>query len=334
MQRPTALLVAREGIIDAVYGPPAQAAIAELVDLVAPPQTPTTLLGQPRALESAQLILSSWGMPRVDREFLARAPALRAVFYAAGSVKAFVTDDLWARGARVTCAQSTLAEGVADYACAAIVMALKGVWRLAGEARDRQIWPSHEGVNGVWGATVGVISLGFIGRLVSERLSSMGVDVLAYDPFVAPGQAETFGAKLTDLADMFSRSQVVSVHAPLLPSTEGLVTGALMQRLPFGATLVNTARSGIIVQDQLVDILRQRPDLSAVLDVTTPEPLPPGSPLFSLPNLIITPHIAGNVGNERRRLGQAMVAELRRYVAGEPLEHEIDPTLLPLSASP
>lgn len=334
MRRPTGLFLAGEGLIDGVYGPSEQAAVAELVDLVAPPQTPGTLLRRPELLEDVEVIVSTWGMPVLDSELLARAAALKVVFYAAGSVKAFVTDDLWARGVRVTCAQSALAEGVADYAFAAVVLGLKGAWRLAGEARSRGAVPSREGVDGAWGATAGVISLGFTGRLVSQRLSALGVHVLAYDPFATPAQAEAVGARLTGLDDMFSRSQAVTVHAPLLPSTEGLVTAELLRRLPFGATLVNTARGGVVRQGELVEVLRQRPDISAVLDVTSPEPLPPGSVLFSLPNVVLTPHIAGTVGNERRRLGQAMVEELRRYVAGQPLLHEVRPELLPLSASP
>lgn len=326
--------MAKEGLIDKVYGPTEQATAAQLVDLVAPPQTPATLLEQPGILEPVEVILSTWGMPVVDPEFLDRAPALKVVFYGAGSVKAFATDDLWAKGVRVTCAQSVLAEGVADYACAAVVLALKGLWRLASEARQRQVAPSYEGVNGVWGATAGVISLGFVGRLVSQRLSALGVEVLAYDPFVTAAQAEAVGAELTDLEDLFNRAQAVSVHAPLLPATEGLVTGALLQRLPFGATLVNTARGDVVRQDELVEVLQQRPDICAVLDVTAPEPLPAGAAVFRLPNVVLTPHIAGMVGNERRRLGQAMVEELRRYVAGQSLKHEISQDLLRLSASP
>jgi phosphoglycerate dehydrogenase-like enzyme len=334
LSRPTALFLAREGVVEGVYGPDEQAAVAGLVDLVAPSQTPATLRSGPAVLERAQVIMSSWGMPTVDGKFLSRAPALEAIFYAAGSVKAFATPELWARGVRVTCAQAALAKGVADYACAAVVLGLKGVWRLAAEARRDRSWPSYEGVNGAWGATAGVVSLGFTGRLVAQRLASLGVEVLAFDPFVAPAQAEALGVKLTGLEDLFSRSQAVSVHAPLLPATEGMVTGALLRQLPWGAVLVNTARSAVVRQDELIEVLGHRPDLTAVLDVTTPEPLPPGSPLFSMHNIVLTPHIAGTVGHERRRLGQAMVRELRRYVAGEPLKHEIDPSLLPLSASP
>jgi hypothetical protein len=102
--------------------------------------------------------------------------------------------------------------------------------------------------------------------------------------------------------------------------------------LRVAATLVNTARGGLIDEDALVAVLRARPDLFAVLDVTDPEPPVPGSPLFTLPNVVVTPHLAGSLGAERRRQGRMMAEELARYCAGEPLEHEVTESGLERSA--
>ncbi len=106
-----------------------------------------------------------------------------------------------------------------------------------------------------------------------------------------------------------------------------MVTGAHLSSMKPGATFLNTARGAIVREEEMIDVARTRPDLQFILDVTHPEPPTPGSPLFTLPNVIVTPHIAGSMDNECRRMGRAMVDELRRYLAGEPLRWEVTPQL-------
>lgn len=319
---------------DEIYGAEERAAITELLHLYAPPQTAETVAERPDVLGPADVILSGWGMPVVDATFLAHAPRLQAIFYGAGSVRGFVTDALWARGIRVTSAQAANAEAVADYTLAAILFALKHAWQLAAQTRRERRFPSREGIPGVYGATVGIISLGMIGRLVRERLRPFGVRVLAYDPFATAADAERLQVSLCSLPALFAESDVVSLHAPLLPETRGLIGGELLAALPRGATFINTARGAVVREEELIDVLRRRPDLHALLDVIWPEPPAPGSPLYTLPNVTLTPHIAGAVGRERRRLGAMMVDELRRYVAGEPLRHEVTREQLERMATP
>jgi phosphoglycerate dehydrogenase-like enzyme len=162
-----------------------------------------------------------------------------------------------------------------------------------------------------------------VGRLVCERLRAFDLRLLAYDPHVSAADAAELGTELCSLEDLFERSDVVSCHAPLVEGTRGLVTGAHLAAMKPGATFVNTARGAVVRESELVDVMSARPDLEAVLDVTDPEPPAPGSPLFTLPNVLLTPHIAGSLGRERRRLGRAMVEELRNYVNGRPLRWEV-----------
>lgn len=319
---------------DEIYDRDARAAIAELIEIIAPSQTAETLHQRPEILSEVDVILSGWGMPVVDAAFLARAPHLRAIFYGAGSVRGFTTDALWERGVRVTSAQSGNAVPVADYTLAVMLFALKHGWRLAAQTRVERRFPPRNAVPGIYGATVGIISLGLIGRLVCERLRPFEVHVLVYDPFVTAEEAERMGVTLRSLEEIFATAQVVSLHTPLLPETTGLITGAHLALLPPEATLINTARGGVLRQDDLIAVLQRRPDLHAVLDVTTPEPPPPGSPLYTLPNVTLTPHIAGALGSERRRLGQMMVDELRRFVADEPLRYELTRAQVERMATP
>jgi len=162
-----------------------------------------------------------------------------------------------------------------------------------------------------------------VGRRVCELLSAYDLKLLAYDPFVAPTEAAKLNVELCSLEEVFGRADVVSLHAPWLTETEGMITGAHFATMKPGASFINTSRGAIVREGEMIEVLRARPDLFAVLDVTYPEPPVPDSPLYTLPNVILTPHIAGSMDGECRRMGRYMVEELRRYVKGEPLRWSI-----------
>src|SRR5260221_10608893 len=222
MARLNGLFLLRSSAYDEIYGAQEHAAIAKLVEITAAPQTAETVAGQPDVLRAIDVILAGWGMPVVDAAFLAHAPRLRAIFYGAGSIRGFVTDALWERGILVTSAQAANGMAVADYTLAAIVFALKHGWQLAAETRRKQRFPPRDGIPGVYEATVGIISLGTIGRLVRERLRPFDVRILAYDPFVTVQEAARLQVSLCSLEALFGEADVVSLHAPLLPETRGL----------------------------------------------------------------------------------------------------------------
>jgi len=146
-----------------------------------------------------------------------------------------------------------------------------------------------------------------------------------FDPFVSEAQAAELGAEKVSLEELFQRSDVVSIHTPSLPETRGMVTGTHIASMKPGATFINTSRGEVVCEDEMIAVLQQRDDLQAVLDVTTVEPPEPDSLLYTLPNVVLTPHIAGSVGSECRRMAQYMVDELERFVAGQPLKWAVTP---------
>ncbi|PZG52947.1 oxidoreductase [Spongiactinospora gelatinilytica] len=271
-------------------------------------------------MAEVDVLCTSWGAPRLGAALLAAAPRLSLVLHAAGSVRAFVTPEFWARGVPLVSAYRANAVPVADFTAAQIVYALKQGWRHVLAARERRAPVAPMPAPGTYGARVGLLSLGAVGRLVAGRLAALDVEVIAHDPYADPATA---GVPLTGLAELFSTCDVVSVHTPLLPETAGLVGASLLRSMRRGATLINTARGRIIDEPALVEVLTERPDLFAVLDVTDPEPSVPGSPLFTLPNVVVTPHLAGSLGAERARLGALVTDELERFAAGLPLEHAL-----------
>jgi phosphoglycerate dehydrogenase-like enzyme len=247
--------------------------------------------------------------------------------HTAGSVKGHVTEACWQRGLQVTSAAAANAVPVAEYTLAAVLFANKRVL----PARDgyRRIrdggadWQTRLADAGNYRRRVGILGASRVGRQVIGLLRPFDLEVLVSDPFLDPDEAAALGARPVPLPELFRDSDVVSVHAPSLHSTDGLVSRALLAAMPDGATLVNTARGSLIDQQALEqELVAGR--LNAVLDVTSPEPLPAASPLYDLPNVLLTPHIAGSMGNELRRMADFALDELERWTKGIPF---LDPIL-------
>ena len=321
---PRAIFILDAASLDIVYGPDEQGDLGSLLDFCAVPQTRESIADNLPLLAQAEVLLTSWGAPRLDEAFLAAAPNLRAVFHAAGSIRSFATPASWRRGIVVTCAAHCNAEPVADYTLATILLGLRSFWQFAAGTRRGLGWGDHtRAIAGGYQSTVGLISCGVIARKVLTRLASHDVKCLVYDPFLNGNDAADLGVELCSLEELFARADVVSLHTPELPETRGLITGKLLASMKPNATFINTARGAVVREAEMIETLRHRPDLQAVLDVCDPEPPAPDSPLLTLPNVVLTPHIAGSMGRECRRLGRCMVDEVRRYLAGEPLHWQI-----------
>jgi phosphoglycerate dehydrogenase-like enzyme len=308
----------------AVFGVAEQRELAALVEFVTPPLTAASWRAHAPLLRDVELIFAGWGTPPMDAAFLVHFPKLRAVFHAAGSVKNFATDALWDRNVRVTCAAAINAIPVAEFTLSQIIFCLKHGWQRVREVREeRRFRKEDEHMPGAYGSTVGLLSLSRTGRLVAEQLRRFELKVIAYDPIVPAAEAEALGVRLRTLDEVFAESDVVSCHTPLLPETTHLLRAHHFERMKPGATFINTARGPIVRETEMIGVLKRRPDLFAVLDVTDPEPPAQDSPLLALPNVVVTPHIAGSLGPECQRLGRMMLEEARRYLAGAPLQGEV-----------
>jgi phosphoglycerate dehydrogenase-like enzyme len=272
-------------------------------------------------LAVVEVLITSWGCPPIDEQVLLAAPNLRAVLHAAGSVRGHVGDPVFDRGLLVTTAADANAEPVAQYTLAAVLWAFKKVPFLAADARRyREDWAYREHRGELSGRDRTVVLVGFsrVGRRVVELLRLVDVGrILVVDPVVDPAEVLAAGAELVSLAEALPVADVLSLHAPALPETRHLIGAAELAALPQGATLVNTAR-GTLVDTAALEAACSTGRLHAVIDVTDPEPLPAASPLYELPNVLLTPHIAGSLGSETRRMTASALDELERYSAGLP----------------
>lgn len=273
-------------------------------------------------LASLDVLITGWGAPVVDQHALAAMPQLRTIIHAAGTVKSHLRDEIWERGITVASAADANAIPVAEYTLGAILLAGKNAFGRREHLRASRSFAERFSVPapGNLGRRVGVVGASRTGRKVMELLRNFDMETMLCDPFAAPGDAGRWGARLLGLDEMLTTCDVLTLHAPALESTRQLIDRERLARLRDGAVLINTARGSLVDTAALTaELLSGR--ISAVLDVTDPEPLPPDSPLYGLPNVFLTPHIAGSADGELARLGDAAVAELDRLVSNQPLEH-------------
>ncbi|MFI9766261.1 hydroxyacid dehydrogenase [Streptomyces sp. NPDC052415] len=288
----------------------------------------------PRQLTAAEVLFTHWGAPLLTEDALDLMPRLRAVVHAAGSVKHHVTDAVWQRGITVSSAAAANALPVAEFTLAAILFAGKRVLdaaRVYTDTRARpDLLPYYSG-HGNYHRTVGIVGASRIGRRVIELLRPFDLDVLLYDPYVDAHEARALGVEPVGLDELARRGDVVSIHAPQLPETHHMFDARRIALLKDGATLVNTARGNLVDTDALLaHLVTGR--VHAVLDVTEPDVPPADSPLYTLPNVLLTPHIAGSLGNELGRMTDWAVDEVARYAQGLPLAYEVAPDELIRSA--
>ena len=314
-----ALLVMHPGLEDQLLNPVVRRRLDCVVDLVSDTAVGDLAgLVELDRLEGVEVLVTGWGCPPLDAEVLDRLPALRFMAHAAGTVRGIVTDVLWERGITVTSAAAANAVPVAEFTFAAIVMLGKDVFGIRDrhrQVRGTAVVIDHASV-GNRGLRIGIIGASTIGRLVIERLRTLDVEVLVSDPYLDDAEATDLGVARVELDYLLASADVVSVHAPALPSTYHLLDAAALARMRDGAWLLNTARGSLVDTAALqAEVLSGR--LSAFIDTPDPEPLPSESPLYDLPNVVLTPHIAGSLGNEVGRMGELAVTEVERYVAGE-----------------
>ncbi|GAB3056073.1 hydroxyacid dehydrogenase [Virgibacillus ainsalahensis] len=319
------LFIMETSMFDMVYPEKVRKEIETLADIYAPPMRADEVMEDSSILKDVDVLFSSWGGPKIDQAFLDAAPHLKAVFYGAGTIKNIMTDAAWDRDIMITTANAANAIPVAEYTLSQILFLVKDGWRLALDVKRNKSYPKWPltTIAGAYGSTVGIISLSTVGRKVIELLKPFDMNVLLYDPFVSEEEAKKWNVEQCALDEIFERSDVVSLHSPLLEATTGMIRGEHFEKMKPNASFLNTARGAIVNEPEMTEVLKRREDITAVLDVTNPEPPVEESPLYELPNVILTPHIAGSIRQECGRMGAYMLEEFKRYRKEEPLQWQV-----------
>ncbi|MBN1267614.1 MAG: hydroxyacid dehydrogenase [Anaerolineales bacterium] len=281
-------------------------------------------------LKDADAVITSWGVAQLDAEVLEAAPKLKAMAHMGSSVKRFVSDAFWERGLHLTSAGIALAQTVAETSVGMMLVGMKRIWPLGQHVRDGgwrdspvwERWISRE----LFRKRVGIIGASNVGRHVIKLLEPYETTVLLYDPYVSEKEAAELGVVKMELDELLMEADVVSLHAPSTPATYRMLSAERLALMKDNALIVNTARGTLIDEQALIKELR-KDRFFAFLDVTDPEPPAPDSPLRTLPNVVVTPHIAGCIEN-CNQLGELAVEEMRRFFAGEPAVYQITKEIL------
>lgn len=268
-------------------------------------------------------VITSWNTARLTAELPRAIPDLRLIAHAGISVRPYVDASLFHAGVRVSNAGDAMTVPVAEFTLMQILRALRSGMRENGAMKNAG-WGicDNPAGNDLAGATVGVIGAGRIGRRVIRLLRAFDAIVLVHDPLLSEHDAAAMGAARGGLDDLLRASRIVTLHAPAIAATRGMIGARELALMPDGAWLVNTSRPSLVDGEALMRELRSG-RLSAALDVFDREPLPADDPLRTLPNVLLSPHAAFMTVECLHRLGDAAVDAVLRFSRGESLCNEI-----------
>ena len=293
--------------------------------------TKNDLINHKNDLKDVTCIFSTWYMPVLTKEeIIEYFPSLKAVFYAAGTVKYFAKPYL-ENNIRVFGAGAANAIPVAEFAYAQILLANKGYYQAQALYKKRfykKAKKTAEKHHGNYCATVGIVGAGGIGSRVMDYLKQHDLRILVFDKFLNEEQIKIRGGQKVSLETLFQESDVISNHLADVPETEGIFNYKLFMSMKENATLINTGRGRQVVEKDLARALKKRKDLCAVLDVCRHEPPWPHSPLYLRKNLFLTPHIAGSLNDEQLRMGEYMINEYTNFMAGKHCNCEITKSMI------
>ncbi len=275
-------------------------------------------------LADVEILFSTWGIPAVTDDIVKKMPKLKAIFYAAGATDAFARPFI-ANGVHVVSAWRMNAIPVAEFCFGQIILALKGYFRNIREVRAVKQWQWGANSNvfvgpGAYGERVALIGAGAISTLVQERLKTLDVDVV-----VIPSRKEN---RTISLEEAFRTSFVISNHLPNRGDNQKVIRREHFESMRPGAVFINTGRGAQIDEEGMLDVFEKRRDLTALLDVTEPEPPSSESRLYQLPNVLLSSHIAGSFNDEVHRMSDCVIKEFKRMLNGEPFLHEVQESML------
>lgn len=274
----------------------------------------------------------------LPRAVLERATRLRVIAKHGVGVDAIDVDYASERGFVVANVPGANAPAVAEFTLAAILVLLKPLregadWLREGRAAEGNMVVAA-GAGGLIGrevgtCTVALLGFGEIGRRVAAALLALGTRVVVHDPVVEAEEIRAAGAEpVASLAELLPEAEILSVHVPLNAATRGLIGAAELASMPAGASLVNTARGGIVDEDALAAAIRDGHLAGAAVDVFASEPPPPDHPLLALPQVICTPHVAGVTADSLRRMADGAVDAALAGVEGRTPASVVNPAVL------
>ena len=307
-------------IIDQVYACGSRQKVADITDLYPEVISSENFEQHLDNLKDVEVIFSTWGMLPLTEAQIDMLPSLKAVFYGAGSIKGFAEPFL-KKGIKVSTAWKANATPVSEFCLGQVLLAAKSYHLNLREYHSS----SYKGKTdydkafrgpGAYNIKCTLIGAGEISLQLQELLKPFNIETL-----IVPSRSER---RTVSLKDAFASSFIVSNHLPDRQDNINTITGDMLRSMPYGGTFINTGRGAQLNEEELIEVMKERPDLSALLDVTEPEPVPVDSELLKLPNVYLTTHIAGSMNNELVRMADYVIDDFKHWQKGEAMENEVN----------
>lgn len=303
-------------VIDLVYAKGRREKLAAIADLYPEIITSENFEEHVAKLQDLDVIFSTWGMVPLTEEQIKQLPNLKALFYASGATSQF-RRPFEAQSIKVCSATALQAIAVAEFALGQVLLAGAGYFRNSRECTNphaTSVAHSYRG-HGNYETRVAIIGDGSISRQLQKYLSLHDLEVVVVSSHVEQ--------RTITLEEAFKTSFAVVNLQPDLDDNAGVIDGAALSGMMDSAVFINVGRGRQVNEAEMIEVLKARPDLTALLDVQWPEPPVEGSELYTLPNVRLSAHIAGSKGSELVRLSTAMIEEFQRFEKGEPLLYEV-----------
>ncbi|MBE6931512.1 MAG: hydroxyacid dehydrogenase [Ruminococcaceae bacterium] len=281
-----------------------------------------------KVIEGADVAITSWGNTNLTKDILDCCPNLGLIMHAAGSIKPVVSDTVWERGIRVSGSPKPLGMGVAETALGFTISASKNFYNLNVNCHNGGWVEGKENIRELFDLRVGVLGSGWAGAHYLRLLQNFDVETVLYDPYCSEEKAASLKTRLVSFEELLRTSDIISIHAPSIPETDNMFRAETLAMMKKDAILINTARGSIVNEDDLYAHMKAGNLKYACLDVFKPEPPVADHPLRSLPNVIITPHLAGLTTNGLKRIGMHSAEEIGRYINGERMLCEVTQDML------
>jgi D-3-phosphoglycerate dehydrogenase / 2-oxoglutarate reductase len=252
----------------------------------------------------------------VDAEVLSAAPKLKIVARAGVGLDNVDVGTATERGVLVVNAPTSNIHSAAEHALALLLSAARQIPAADASLREHAWKRSSFSGTEIFGKTVGIVGLGRIGQLVAQRLAAFGAHIVAYDPYVSSARAAQLGIELLTLDQLLARADFISVHLPKTPETAGLIDKEALAKTKPGVIIVNAARGGLVDEAALAEAVTSGHVRAAGIDVFGSEPCT-DSPLFDLPQVVVTPHLGASTEEAQDRAGTDVAASVKLALAGE-----------------
>ena len=275
-------------------------------------------------IADCDVYVTSWGAPPLDNEILKYAPDIKLLCHLCGTIVPVMSDEMWEKGIRAVTGNDYFAESVAEGTIAYMLASLREIPRYSYNLKVKKQWKGQEPTNGLLGKSVGIVSYGAIAKHLVRMLQVFRVKIKVYDIVPIPEEdKQKYGIEQVSLEELFTTSDIISVHTPYNDKTYHLIDEKLLSLIKDGGLFINTSRGPVIDQAALVRQLNTG-RFSAVLDVYEKEPPEKDDPIYDCPNLIMIPHMGGPTTNLRQVITHDLLLEAKEFIDnGGELKHEI-----------